>query len=126
MSTPPRMRAAAALSVSIITQVLGGAPVAGADTVGPAPVPPPGSSVGPPGVAPPYKVGFPPVFANTHGPTDARGVIVGGNPDAAESDVGLPNSVLGNSPAPNQNLAPNHGIGVFGGFEAAPEEANGG
>jgi hypothetical protein len=124
MTKPPRIRAAAAFSV--ISMGLGGAPAAAADPVGPPPIPPPGASVGPPGFAPGYRVGAPPVFANTHGPTDARGVRVNSNADAAESGVGLPDSVLGNSPAPNQNLAPNHGVGVFGGFEAAPGAANGG
>lgn len=48
------------------------------------------------------------------------------NADAAESAVGLPSSGLGNTFVPNQNLGPNHGIGPYAGFEAAPPPSNGG
>lgn len=93
---------------------------------GPPPVPPPGADFGPPGWSPPPKVGAPPVFANPHGATDSRGVRVRSNADAAESAVGMPNSVLGNTLAPNQNLGPTHGIGPYAGFELAPPPNYGG
>jgi hypothetical protein len=77
-------------------------------------------------VGPPPRVGAPPVFANTHGPTDSRGVKVTSNADPAEAGTGQPGSVLGNSVAPNQNLGPNHGVSAFAGFEAAPSQSSGG
>jgi hypothetical protein len=45
-----------------------------ADPVGPSPVPPVGAAFGPPGWVPRPEVGSPPAFANTHGPTDSRGI----------------------------------------------------
>jgi hypothetical protein len=103
-----------------------GAQSAHADPVGPPPVPPPGAAFGPPGWTPRPEVGSPPVFANTHGPTDSRGVKVTSNADPAEASTGLPGSVLGNSVTPNQNLGPNHGVSAFAGFEATPPRSSGG
>jgi hypothetical protein len=123
MTTSTAFAVALAVAVGISTA---GVPSAHADPVGPPPVPPPGSSFGPPGWAPPPKVGAPPVFANTHGSTDSRGVKVTSNADPAEAGTGLPGSVLGNAPAPNQNLGPNHGVSAFAGFEAAPPQSSGG
>jgi MspA len=96
-----------------------------ADPVGPPPVPPSGAAFGPPGWTPPPRFGAPRVFANTHGPTDSRAVKVTSNADPAEAGTGLPESVLGNSPAPNQNFGPNHGVSAFAGFEAAPPQSSG-
>jgi hypothetical protein len=113
------------LAVAVWVSAAGAQP-AHADPVGPPPVPPVGAAFGPPGWTPPPRVGAPPVFANTHGPTDSRGVKVTSNADPAEAGTGLPGSVLGNSPTPNQNLGPNHGVSAFAGFEAAPPPSSGG
>src|ERR1700730_12049088 len=113
------------LALAVGISVAGAQPVH-ADPVGPPPVPPPGAAFGPPGWTPPPRVGAPPVFANTHGPTDSRGVKDPSKADPAETGTGLPGSVLGNSPAPNQNLGPNHGVSAFAGFEAAPPQSSGG
>ena len=87
--------------------------------------PTPGSCIRTARVGSPPRFGGPPVFANTHGPTDSRGVKITSNADPPEAGTGLPGSVLGNSPAPNQNLGPNHGLSAFAGFEAAPPQSRG-
>ena len=123
MKTPTSFAIVLALAVGISAP---GSRPAHADPVGPPPVPPSGAAFGPPGWTPPPRVGAPPVFANTHGPTDSRGDKVTSNADPAEAGTGLPESVLANSPAPNQNLGPNHGVSAFAGFEAAPPQSSGG
>lgn len=123
MNPAIRLACALILATSIAAATV---PWAYSDPVGPPPVPPPGTLMGPPGWAPAPKVGAPPVFANTHGPTDSRGTRASANVDPAEAGIGLPGSVLGEPKAPSQNLGPNHGVGPLGGFEAAPPHSNGG
>lgn len=116
---------AAATVVTAAAMTMNGQPTH-ADPVGPQPVPPPGSTFGPPGWAPAPKVGAPPVFANTHGTTDSRGTRAGTVADWDAPGPGLPGSVIGPPKAPGQNLGPAHGVGPYGGFEYGPPLTNGG